>query len=132
MRRSAIYLCASLLITPMLAGCSLFGKKTDPQVAEGSTDMYATSPAEQMPADESAEGYDPYAAYSSPTVTEPSYSTTTAFGPRYHTVVKKETLYSLARTYYNDQRRWKEIYDANRAEIDDPDKIYIGQHLLIP
>ena len=132
MRRSAIYLCASLLIIPMLAGCSQFGKKTDPQVAEGSTDMYVTSPAEQMPADESAEAYDPYAAYSSPTVTEPSYSTTTAFGPRYHTVVKKETLYSLARTYYNDQRRWKEIYDANRAEIDDPDKIYVGQRLLIP
>ena len=132
MRWSAICLCTSLLITLMLSGCSMFGKKADPQAHEGSADMYAmSSGAEQTPATDPAGAYDPYAAYSPPPASEPSY-TTTSSGPRYHSVAKKDTLYSLARLYYNDQRRWKEIYEANRAEIDDPNKIYVGQRLLIP
>jgi nucleoid-associated protein YgaU len=131
MRRSAICLCASLIITPMLAGCSLFQKKTDTQAADSSTDMYATSSTGQPATDESAGAYDPYGGYGSSTTAEPAYETTT-LGPRYHTVVKKDTLYSLARTYYNDQRRWKDIYNANRAEVSDPNKIYVGQRLLVP
>jgi nucleoid-associated protein YgaU len=55
-------------------------------------------------------------------------------GPRYHVVQRKETLYSLARTYYNgDASKWRVIYEANRADIgDDANRIRVGQRLVIP
>lgn len=51
---------------------------------------------------------------------------------RIHVVKSKDTLCSLAREYYNDVSQWKKIYEANRAQIRDPDKIYIGMELVIP
>lgn len=54
-------------------------------------------------------------------------------GVRYHTVAAKETLYALARVYYRDQSRWRDIFAANRAVIgSDPNTIFVGQRLLIP
>jgi nucleoid-associated protein YgaU len=48
-------------------------------------------------------------------------------------VAKGETLYGLARSYYGDHRRWKEIYEANRAMIGgNPNQIRVGQKLAIP
>ena len=44
-------------------------------------------------------------------------------GSRYHTVQKKETLYSISRQYYGNPSKWKDIYAANRSEIGDPNKI---------
>ena len=52
--------------------------------------------------------------------------------PRIHVVTKSDTLYSLARLYYNSASRWKDIYQANQADITDPNKIYVGQRLVIP
>jgi 5'-nucleotidase len=49
-----------------------------------------------------------------------------------HVVAKGETLYSLARLYYNDQRRWRDIYEANRGAIRDPNRLRVGQELMIP
>ena len=54
-------------------------------------------------------------------------------GVRYHTVTAKETLYGLARVYYHDQSRWRDIFAANRTVIgSDPDTIFVGQRLVIP
>jgi nucleoid-associated protein YgaU len=133
MRRSAILVCATLLCITLLTGCSLFQKKTEMQTVTGSEDMYAPMPNDTAT---TAEAYDPYSSYptygsAAATETTTRYPDTTS-GPRYHTVAKKDTLYSLARSYYNDERRWKEIFNANRDEITDPNKIYVGQRLLIP
>ncbi len=49
-----------------------------------------------------------------------------------HSVQRRDTLYSLARLYYNDQRQWKKIYEANRHQIADPNKIKVGMKLVIP
>ncbi len=51
---------------------------------------------------------------------------------RHHTVAKGDTLYSLARRYYSDQRRWKDIYAANQSVLANPDLIRVGQELVIP
>ncbi len=51
---------------------------------------------------------------------------------RLHTVQKKETLFSIARLYYGDQSKWKQIYQANRGKILNPNVIYVGQQLVIP
>jgi nucleoid-associated protein YgaU len=51
---------------------------------------------------------------------------------RVHVVHKGDTLYKLARTYYNDQSRWRDIWQANRASIPNKDRLSIGTRLVIP
>ena len=53
-----------------------------------------------------------------------------AGGP--YTVRKGDTLYGLARRFYNDQRKWHLIYAANRTTLSDPNYIRVGQVLTIP
>jgi hypothetical protein len=47
-------------------------------------------------------------------------------------VVPGNNLWHLARRSYGDGLRYVEIYRANRAQIDDPDRIYPGQLLALP
>ena len=49
-----------------------------------------------------------------------------------HLVKRRDTLYSLARLYYNDHRQWKKIYEANRDRIANPNVIKVGMNLVIP
>ncbi len=51
---------------------------------------------------------------------------------RTHVVKKGDTLFSLAREYYNDQAQWRKILEANRASINNKDQIKVGQELTIP
>lgn len=68
---------------------------------------------------------------------EPSADTTTLAPPagqeqaaRTYTVRKGDTLYSIARRFYGDQRRFKDLVKANN--LTDPNKIFPGQVLKIP
>ena len=51
-----------------------------------------------------------------------------------HTYVVQsgDTLASISRKFYHSSRRWKEILDANKKSIDDPEKLRVGQSLIIP
>lgn len=49
-----------------------------------------------------------------------------------HTVIRGETLSELARQYLRDGALWPEIFEANSATISDPNRIYIGQRILVP
>lgn len=49
-----------------------------------------------------------------------------------HIVVSGDTLYNLARKYYNDSTMWDIIYDANEESIDDKRLLKTGQILIIP
>jgi len=51
---------------------------------------------------------------------------------RTYTVQRGDTLYKLARRFYNDAAKWRDIYDANRDVIKDPNKIEVGMKLVIP
>ncbi len=53
-------------------------------------------------------------------------------GATTHTVVKGDNLSKLAKQYLGSASRWKEIYEANRDIISDPNRIYVGQTLVIP
>ncbi len=72
--------------------------------------------------------------------TDSGYGTDAAFaaapassgGGTTHLVAKGDTLFSLARRYYSDERRWKDIYAANGDQIKDPNRIFVGQSLVIP
>jgi nucleoid-associated protein YgaU len=52
---------------------------------------------------------------------------------RTHVVQRGDTLFKLARDYYNgDQRQWRTIWDANRDKIPDKDRLPVGVELVIP
>lgn len=120
MRRNALHLAACGLLVAV-SGCGWFGQKPKAEVAADpyAGDPYAASTTKDL-------GYPPATAGG-------AYDTSAPMaGSRYHTVQKKDTLYSLARQYYGDAKKWREIYEANRAEIGDPNRIKVGQRLMIP
>jgi nucleoid-associated protein YgaU len=47
-------------------------------------------------------------------------------------VVKGDSLSRIARRFYGDTNEWRRIYDANKDQISDPDRIHPGQTLRIP
>ena len=140
MRRSATRLTLSLVVLMLVPGCGLFGKKkAATMTVDAGNDPYA-APAY----DEPVRDYEPFGSQSTRTAVEPSGTAygspimasqpaaPSMSGSRYHTVAKGDTLYAIARTYYGDQRRWKDVYEANRSAIPDPNMIKAGQRLVIP
>jgi nucleoid-associated protein YgaU len=61
-----------------------------------------------------------------------SSSTAPPAGGQSYTVVKGDSLSKIAKRYYGDAQQWRKIYEANKAEIKDPDLIYPGQTFRIP
>jgi nucleoid-associated protein YgaU len=51
---------------------------------------------------------------------------------RSYTVVSGDSLSKIAKREYGDAQKWRQIYEANREQIKDPDLIYPGQVLTIP
>jgi LysM repeat protein len=51
---------------------------------------------------------------------------------RSYTVRSGDTLVSISRRFYKTPARWKKILDANRKNIDNPEKLKVGQTLVIP
>jgi nucleoid-associated protein YgaU len=52
--------------------------------------------------------------------------------PTYHVVESGDTLGHIAQRYLGKASAYTKIFDANRAILDDPNKIFPGQKLLIP
>ena len=67
-----------------------------------------------------------------------SGSSSTAAAPqgvavtRTYTVVSGDSLSKIAKKIYGDGGRWKEIWEANKDTIKNPDLIHPGQVLKIP
>ena len=53
-------------------------------------------------------------------------------GEQHYTVQKGDTLSHIAKEHYGRASKWKAIFDANRDQLDDPDRIQPGQILQIP
>ena len=49
-----------------------------------------------------------------------------------YTVVAGDSLSKIAKKYYGDASQWKRIFEANRDQIENPDRIQIGWKLAIP
>ena len=51
---------------------------------------------------------------------------------RSYTVKPGDTLASISRKFYKTSARWKQILNANKDKIDNPEKLKVGQTLTIP
>ncbi len=49
-----------------------------------------------------------------------------------HVVARGDTLYSIARRYYGNGNRWREIYNTNRSVMSSETDLKIGTELVIP
>ena len=49
-----------------------------------------------------------------------------------YTVVSGDNLSKIAKHFYGNANAWKRIFEANRDQLSDPDKIKPGQVLKIP
>lgn len=49
-----------------------------------------------------------------------------------HVVQRGETLGKIAKHYYKDAMKYKDIFEANRDKLKNPDLIYPDQELIIP
>jgi hypothetical protein len=58
--------------------------------------------------------------------------TTSASEHRMHDVVAGDTLSAIAKRYYGDASKYHRIFEANRDQLSDPDRIKAGQRLKIP
>jgi len=52
--------------------------------------------------------------------------------PPVHTVESGQTLGTIAKHWYGDAGRYTDIFEANRATLDDPNVVEVGQQLTIP
>ena len=48
-------------------------------------------------------------------------------GAKTHTVQKGETLSLIAKRYFGNSKKWRELYQLNQAIIKNPNRIYVGQ-----
>jgi nucleoid-associated protein YgaU len=50
----------------------------------------------------------------------------------YHTVKSGDTLSAIAKKLLGNANRYMDIFNANKDQLSDPDKIKVGQKLVIP
>ena len=126
MKRTIVFALAALAATA-LTGCK---KPTGPKTTEieavdrRADDLMPVPARAETPATDTVVIEHP--ALTPPPTAEPPQEKT----HKLHTVAKGETLMSIARKHYGNAARYKDIAKFNN--IDDPDKIFIGQVLKIP
>jgi nucleoid-associated protein YgaU len=124
----------------MLTGCQQ-PAKTEPAVV--STPAPTLDPSERTP----VQPLDSYTAAPPPVSPEPAYTPppkpvtikpadksgkVSAEHGRTYTVQKGDNLSKIAKKLYGNQNRWRDIYDANKSRIKDPNKLQVGTKLVIP
>ena len=65
-------------------------------------------------------------------VTATVTSTEEIVGEQQYTVQKGDNLSKIAKNLLGNANAWKQIFEANRDVLDNPDKIFPGQVLKIP
>ena len=65
-----------------------------------------------------------------PSAADTTVSATVSQPARTYIVVQGDTLMSICKTAYGDTQKYKDVMEINK--MDNPDKIFIGQELLLP
>jgi len=50
----------------------------------------------------------------------------------FYTVKKGDSLSKIAKRYYGDPMKYKQLFEANRPLLKDPNKVFPGQQIRIP
>lgn len=117
---------------------SIFGDKPEPKSSgrgSASPDFSDTTSGSSKPAPGAAPRASgtPRADFSDVTTGEsteaPAPSST---GGKTYTVKSGDSLSKIAKAEYGDASKWKQIYEANKDKIKNPDLIYPGQEFTIP
>ncbi len=105
---------------------------TLPAAEPAATPAADDSPITYAPVEPAAEA--PAAMVRGPLPAAPRAAPTkpAAAGGHRHTVVKGDTLFSLAQRYYGSRAKWRQLLDANRDVLSGPDALRLGQELKIP
>lgn len=98
------------------------GRTSTPTAAAGSNATRSPISAVREPATASV----------TPASPPPNPTPASRAGSRIHTVVRGDTLYNLARHYYNNSTRSRDIYAANRDKMKSDSDLQIGMQLVIP
>lgn len=53
-------------------------------------------------------------------------------GAQTYTIEKGDTLSHIAKRFYGKAKFWRQIHEANRDIIEDPDRIFPGQTIRLP
>lgn len=53
-------------------------------------------------------------------------------GAQTYTIEKGDTLSAVSKRFYGKAKFWRQIYEANRDTIEDPDRIFPGQTIKLP
>lgn len=53
-------------------------------------------------------------------------------GGQHYTVQPGDTLSKIAKQFYGDANKYMKIFEANKDKLSDPNKIQVGQQLVIP
>jgi len=70
---------------------------------------------------------------SAPAVTRETGGTTETAGGKTHTVVKGDTLYSIAKQYYGDGTKYRKVWEANKDKLPKVDSpLQVGMKLTVP
>lgn len=127
MKRKWLIAAAVFVSLGMGTGCF---KKTTPPVQPGGENKAALGDVTPAPEGATDMGTSDVAV-TPPTTPAPNLGGATGAG-KIHVVQRGDTLFSLARQYYNDQSQWRRIYEANRNQIANPNVLKMGQKLIIP
>ncbi len=63
---------------------------------------------------------------------DPSRAPAPAPAARTYTVQPGDTLSKISKQFYGSANQYMKIFEANRNQLTDPDKIRVGQQLIIP
>ncbi len=53
-------------------------------------------------------------------------------GAQTYTIEKGDTLSAVSKRFYGKAKFWRQIFEANRDTIEDPDRIFPGQTIKLP
>jgi nucleoid-associated protein YgaU len=120
-----------------LAGCKNQNKEPTAHSEEPYTPSYASLDALEAapvaePSTDVTPPNEPMADASAPVPAEQPDEPLSPASGQVYTVQKGDTLCKLARHFYNDQARWRDIWEANKNRLTDPNKLQVGMKLIIP
>jgi len=126
-------LIAVLVATTAFVGCENKDTVGEPPIQIGMAPGEFETYEEQTPTDPTTTtSEEAVTSGDTETATTAADDTTTTIIPRMYTIGKGDTLFALARRFYSDQRKWRDIWNANRDKIPNKDLLPIGTEIILP